>query len=320
MSNIIRDHDIGNENDIQYKTNETIQNKTKSNICSLIPAVYICTVDVKDGEEKMSSKRHIQMKRFINRLNIPNNKVHWNIVPRMHKGTQQLSSTDNHLLAMKDALKHNYDYVLIFEDDLYLRNEDSNFQIDKCIPALNDFLHFWDNTKNNDIIYLGHIAWKLGKRVSGKEQYCIVESLGQCIHAYIINKNMMKFLTSFTCEEIIDISKKHWTSGSCGYALDTFITIQIRNKKCRSFAFYPQFIMQDSIKGYDEWSKTLEYVCWTFGSLEGFFTIMCGVVLLCIVEGIFSRKDCKPGRTIYRYILFYLLMYFIDICVRIRNK
>lgn len=267
------------------------------NISDLIPAIYICTVENND-------KRHLQMKHFIDKLNIPPHKIHWNIVPRMHKGTQQLSSTDNHLLAMKDALKLKYKYVLIFEDDLYLRND---IDLDKCIRNLNTFLTFWNHQKYKDIIYLGHLPWKLPIL---PDKYSVVKSLGQCIQAYIINKNMMEDITNYSCEDICNKTKKHWTASTCGYALDTFITVGVREKRYRSYAFYPQFIMQDSIKGYEEWSVNAENICAMLGTWINLFYILIVFIILYMKE----KNKYK------RYIYFSFIIYFTHLLMKLIRK
>ncbi len=288
------------------------------NISDLIPMIYICTVEDKidtqsDGTLiKIPNKRISQMKEIIKTLKIPNEKIHWNIVPRMHQGTQQLSSTDNHLLAMKHALKNNHKYVLILEDDITIRNDDTDFNFEKCILELNKFLYFWNGgTDKKDIIYLGHLAWELEPWC---KPYTVVKSLGQCIHAYIINENMMKHLTQYSCHDIINESKKHWSQYFCGYALDTFITIKVREGIYNSYAFYPQFLMQDSIPKYNKWSITYENLAYNFNSFIYLFPFF-GICF-----GLFYLELSNKNNEIYKYLLFAGMVYCIHKFMRMMKK
>lgn len=282
-----------------------------STLLDEIPAMYICTIDENDKslsliQKEKIIKRHNQMKEIITLL--PQNKIHWNKVPRMHKGTQQLSSTDNHLLAYRDAYKRGYSHVLVVEDDLYTNKD---VDINKCVSELNKQLHFFNWRNGKQILYLGHLAWKMDPHA---KEYSIVKFLGQCIHAYIINREMIYDLISYNCEDIIRISSEHWKRKPCGYALDTFIAIGVndysfisqkihgkfyneKNKdkeNYKSYAFYPQFIMQDSIPNYDGWSKVYEEVCWYFGSIQNFYIFFAIVIIL-------FKKSSTP---IIKYSLF----------------
>lgn len=241
-----------------------------SNLSDIIPAIYICTVE--------NSKRIPNMKAFLKRLNVDESKTHWNIVPRMHKKTQQLSSTDNHLLAFKDALKRGYDYILVFEDDIYISPDTI---IEEMVIALNTYLYFWNHTQNKTIIYLGQLAWNMPLF---PKKNTVVKSMGQCIHAYIVNRNFMKDIVAYSCHDVINISKKYWFSRVAGYALDTFITIKVRDKTYESLAIYPQMFMQDSIKNYEDWSNAYEELCCYLGTFKNIYIILPVLVYLFIKE------------------------------------
>ena len=93
----------------------------------------------------------------------------------------------SHLGIIKDALKNNYENVLIFEDDITF--------IDNFIVYLNDFINKVSNM-NWDMLYLGGNVAKV--QFSKFKDYLIQTNKinvykcknFKCTHAYIINKKL----------------------------------------------------------------------------------------------------------------------------------
>jgi len=214
-----------------------------------VPQFYICTVQGYD-------KRHEQMRKFLRDMSIPRHKVTWNIVPRLHKGTQELSATDNHLQVMTHAVEHGYTYVCIFEDDLYGR---SSVDIPRADDTLREYV---EKNKTWDMLYLGHFPWYIQPF---SHAYSVVPCISWCIHAYFISHRLMKHTIQYTAEQIQEyVAKRLWYVTKPG-AMDTFLLLKCRDE-FRSVCLYPQLVMQDSIKHWEGYATSCEWLNWVAGS------------------------------------------------------
>jgi len=196
----------------------------------LVDHFYIITV--KD------SPRISDVKVQTDYFKIPEEKLTWNIIPRLnYKGDLYGSQVENHIIAYRDALSKGYNNILIFEDDIHIFG--SPEEIKNKINTIHEKVdYFLKNYKDYDILFLGSLPWYLD---SSNNDNGIVKCHGTSIQCYLINQALFSMfidinieLKIITCVPYFKVMLDYWI-----YCLSTH-----RNK---SYAIYPMLVFQNNL-------------------------------------------------------------------------
>ena len=99
-------------------------------------------------------------------------------------GPGQLGCLLSHINIMKDAIKNNYENILVLEDDVIFHKNFHNI----LKKTYNNIIQ---NEKRFDLIYLGGDDWNKIKNIEYKEHYYKSKNTNGC-YAILINKNVFK--------------------------------------------------------------------------------------------------------------------------------
>jgi hypothetical protein len=238
---------------------------------SFVPRVYIASVEG-------YTERQERVRKNLHSLGIPPEKVEWNIVPRLHRGTLGMSTTDNHLMVYRRALAAGYPFVLIFEDDFYCSTNDMGV-VREQIGKVERFVSNTTPAQQPpfDILYLGHFLFSLNKRPRPDCEPGIFQCRAACLHAYMISRACMKSMAKFTAEEIYESNMRRPLLKIPGMrkilrepTIDLFICWQGYVTYC----LFPSLFRQDSIRNLPVDSVIAEYLCFHFRSWIGAFIIL----------------------------------------------
>ena len=216
-----------------------------------IPYVYVITVET-------SKRRHNDMRRFLEQLSIPLEKVHFTMMPKLHmNGSFGQSCFDNHLQAMRHAstqLPVIPEYILILEDDTFIRDGTEQLVADKMTECLS-----WarNNVDSWDLIYLGDLPWSRSRK-NPLTPNCLVPTSSMLTHAYLISRPYFTVLGAKSVSEWQTTMKNRaphlfsWyhnlmlASKGNEVAIDDFYFLESYYFERKIFSIEPQLIYQSS--------------------------------------------------------------------------
>lgn len=183
---------------------------------------------------KYRTDRYNSSLKTFRKLNINNIKY---FLANKHPKGGRYGCFDSHINVIKDAYNNNYNYILIFEDDIKIGKYYNNNLINKSI-------NFMKNNNNWDIFYLGYYPFSYNYKYNIIENN-IIKSNPFGGHAYCLNKQSIKFIL----ENYHDIiGKQHF---------DIWLSL---SNKFRTFCIAPiifdqyfKFTTDNSIHGFIEY-------------------------------------------------------------------
>ena len=195
------------------------------------------------------------MEEKIKELFIPENKLTWNVVPRLNCNNCLLcSACENHVLAYKDAYSKGYNNIIIFEDDIMINGEINN--LEKQVD------YFLKKYLSYDILYFGNIPYNI---INTFNDSGIIKSKGIFCHAYLINKRLFS--------KFIDINIPYYVfykyaeknnfltltlPAFKGFGTDFWLYFESKESYC----IYPMCIIQDNFLNKVN-NKTLLKCCYS---------------------------------------------------------
>ncbi len=219
-------------------------------------AVWICTTNKNIKLDKY--KKTLQI--LQDDLNIPKKKIYTNVMKHGSHETPELSCSANHLEVWNRASLKKHKIVFIVEDDLSIAPF-ANF--DKADYAIQDFLK---SKTSWDILYLGCFAQKIE---TGMKRYTIRKAICWALHAYVVTDKFMKKYNNFTPKQIregcYEMEKK--ISDSDRYfqknftktpGIDSWVVLLSGMGEINSYSIYPHILSQNSRRGTDVYSVTVE--------------------------------------------------------------
>ena len=249
-----------------------------------IPKIYVCTID-------KGSKHFHKINQMLVNLGINPNDTFINAPKPLHKGNKDDSCSDNHLTCIKDAIKHNYEFILILEDDVIHTTNMENTK-----RGLQNIEKFINNGNPWDIIFLGHFPWYM-KPFYSKDT--IVPCISWQAHSLLIHKSYYSKLATLNVQGLRHniktqspfFLKPFLPSMERNLGIDTYYSIEALHKNIKSFIVQPRIMDQTShgnIKGITDF---LEKICWCCGSW--LFLIIFLVYILIVVIMITLLKHRK---------------------------
>lgn len=219
---------------------------------SFIPRIYVATL--------VSSDRLSSLQLEFDKAQIPRDRLEFNyqlspLIKSFENGT--LSCTDNHQQIYRKALKANFPFICIFEDDVY-------FEIESLREVLLEVKKFISLNNNWDFLYLGNFPWKVGDTLSGY-QYIRENSISWCTHAYLISQRGIRFMLRRTPEQILKCGRLVVPTlfdmvFREGGGIDTFMAYYASRGILKSYTVSPMIVYQHSIPKWKLKAKIAEYL------------------------------------------------------------
>lgn len=263
---------------------------------SICDSVWICTTTkyVNDPNRVPATLRELQ------KLHIPDDMIHLNIMPHGSHETGHLSCTANHIEVMKRARANNHQQILVFEDDIAVYKTTN---INECLETLKNFVQ----TNTFDILYLGCFAHKMEK---GIHRYRVRKASCYATHGYLIRANLMDQIKVLSPYDIRDhatflMTKKH--EGTFEKvclttpehpSIDIWLILMSDANLIQSYAIYPTLLYQKSLPGTIVYKYSIEPFISTFGDVYTSFIFMCIFILLVIMIVIILVISIKYHRQV----------------------
>lgn len=264
-------------------TNNMNQKSIWYDICD---AVWICTTDkyVNDPNRLQATLQEFE------KMKIPKDMIHTNVMPHGTYPTGHLSCTHNHITVMQKAISAGHKRIFVVEDDVMLHGD---VDIDLALEETKKFLHNQD--KPCDIFYLGCFAQRMERgpfRHPGTFQ--IRKASCWALHGYIINYDLMLRISKLKPEEIMlhgyELLKlkpkysldKLWLSMLEHPSIDTWLILLSDNNYIRSYCIYPNVLYQKSHPSSITYKYVMEPGIANIGTIYG-TTVLYSVIVIILV-------------------------------------
>lgn len=206
--------------------------KSNENAWNFIPRVYVATLQ--------NSPRIPLVCKSLQNMGVSNYEFNFQIPP-VNKTFENitLSCTDNHCQIYRKALKNNYPFICVFEDDVFTTSSSI---------SLKDIEDYIILNKDWDIIFLGNFPWKIGKKVYKS----LNDGIFWCAHSYLISRKCMEYMLKYSPEQMMKIGRLAVPAVfdmffKEGGGIDTFIAYSVYRGFIKNVAVVPMIIEQSSM-------------------------------------------------------------------------
>lgn len=237
---------------------------------SFIPEIHVATLQ--------HSKRRNRLEKDLLQMGILEKKYNEQIPP-LEKTFENItmSCTDNHLSIYRKASLTAAPFICVLEDDVFVP------QCHRIKEILEDISQFLHRENDWDLVYLGHLPWKIGRKRTAH----IYESVSWCTHAYLISQRGMQFMLKYSPRDILDTGRLvvpylfdlFFKEGG---GIDTFIAYHAWQGNLKTFAVCPFLVHQYSIPNWSKKAQLAEMMAW-YGFWPKHIVMTCFVVCFVLI-------------------------------------